>query len=312
MGELEEVVGLKDDGKGRYAVLGWYMIRDAWEELEPEAVDLPLQVQNEAGAKAKAHAKAKVRNQAQSEDINTTTIETQGEAQGEVQGLTQADIESQMEIQVENVGDANANEESEHLTRLFVRWKFAFEWIEAQGEPWWIKDLNSSDNDMAVSESNGTAVEVLLKMDEDVKDTVNPKSNAHSDIDNTALNPEPAKAAPVELDASSDAAVNANTITFSQDAPPLPECGEAIPFDSHLASPVTSNSSQHLEPAVPTNFKLGRQCNSCGVFSPRTYFEGWFCTNSSCQYHSMVSSTETTHYFSTAWLDETWDGRLID
>ncbi|PVF98753.1 hypothetical protein CPB86DRAFT_850604 [Serendipita vermifera] len=60
----------KEQGsQAKYVVLGWYLIRDAWEEFEP----VPTVYSDAA--------------------------------------------------------------------RLFVRWKFAFEWIEAQGKPWWISDL---------------------------------------------------------------------------------------------------------------------------------------------------------------------------
>jgi hypothetical protein len=54
--------------RGQYAVLGWYLVRDAWEELEP--------------------------------------------------------------------GNPSNNQ-----VPLLVRFKFAFEWIEAQGTPWWVKDV---------------------------------------------------------------------------------------------------------------------------------------------------------------------------
>jgi hypothetical protein len=61
----------EEEGRGKYAVLGWYRVRDAWEELEPGV-----------------------------------------QSNGEV--------------------------------RLFVRCKFAFEWVETQGIPWWVKDVEKA------------------------------------------------------------------------------------------------------------------------------------------------------------------------
>lgn len=66
--------------RGRYAVLGWYMVRDAWEELEPGK---PVKMKGPDG-----------------------------------KAVSQ--------------------------TKLLVRWKFLFEWVEAQGEPWWIYDLEEA------------------------------------------------------------------------------------------------------------------------------------------------------------------------
>ncbi|KAG8804900.1 hypothetical protein FRC17_005844, partial [Serendipita sp. 399] len=68
MGEDSSQDGVE---RGRYTVLGWYSIRDAWPELEP----------------------------------------------GRPNGL-----------------------DGEH-TPLFIRWRFAFEWIEEQGTPWWVQTL---------------------------------------------------------------------------------------------------------------------------------------------------------------------------
>lgn len=65
--------------RARYAVLGWYLVRDFWEEYEPGEIQKGLIVDN-------------------FEDTSTQTP-------------------------------------------LFVRCKFAFEWIEAQGTPWWIRTL---------------------------------------------------------------------------------------------------------------------------------------------------------------------------
>lgn len=69
-----------DDRRGKYVVLGWYLIRDAWQELEPG--------------------------------------------------------------QKESAGDQG--EQGSSQTRLYARWKFSFEWIEAQGSPWWISDLEAA------------------------------------------------------------------------------------------------------------------------------------------------------------------------
>lgn len=77
--ERETHGGRKNEGRGKYAVLGWYIIRDAWAELEP----------------GKPETKQ---------------------------------------------GETNRSP----ATSLFVRWKFAFEWIEEQGTPWWIEDLEVS------------------------------------------------------------------------------------------------------------------------------------------------------------------------
>jgi hypothetical protein len=60
-----------EQGRGKYAVLGWYRVRNAWEELEP-------------------------------------------------------------------------GNQSNDRVPLFVRCKFAFEWVETQGTPWWLKDLEEA------------------------------------------------------------------------------------------------------------------------------------------------------------------------
>jgi hypothetical protein len=67
----------ENNGRAKYAVLGWYLIRDSWAELEPGG------------------------------------------------GLVEA-----------------ASQDDHRSTPLFIRWKFTFEWVKSQGEPWWIQDLD--------------------------------------------------------------------------------------------------------------------------------------------------------------------------
>jgi len=77
--EKRDATGVEDEQcRGRYAVLGWYRIRDAWEELE--AGGMPPD------------------------------------------------------------GDPHLDDRFNDQVPLFVRFKFAFEWVEAQGTPWWIED----------------------------------------------------------------------------------------------------------------------------------------------------------------------------
>lgn len=248
MGELEEIVGQKDDGKARYAVLGWYMIRDAWEELEPEAVDAgPLD-----------------------ED------------------------------------DDEYYEHPESLTRLFVRWKFAFEWIEAQGEPWWIKELRGRNTSMSPEEEDEP-----MKMEVDDKDILlntlpldsdsrplshlTPSFNPIVDVKSTEV-------APMEVDVPMDTTTHTTVAQISEETSPLNGNGQVALFDSDLPSPVTSDSSQRPDipasstPTVSKTLKPERACDNCGLISPRIYFEGWFCANSACQYHSMVSRTGAGGY----------------
>jgi hypothetical protein len=78
----------ENNGRAKYTVLGWYLIRDSWAELEP------------------------------------------GE---ELIGSTSQD--------------------DHQLTPLFIRWKFAFEWVKSQGKPWWIQDLEDIPCDSPIDES---------------------------------------------------------------------------------------------------------------------------------------------------------------
>lgn len=39
IGADSTLLGNQDDRRGRYAVLGWYLVRDAWQELEPGMVE---------------------------------------------------------------------------------------------------------------------------------------------------------------------------------------------------------------------------------------------------------------------------------
>jgi hypothetical protein len=67
----------ENNGRAKYTVLGRYLIRDSWAELEPG---------------------------------------------GELTKL--------------------ASQDDHQSTPLFIRWKFAFEWVKSQGKPWWIQDLD--------------------------------------------------------------------------------------------------------------------------------------------------------------------------
>jgi phage FluMu protein Com len=76
--EAAQMGNKSDTGRARYTVLGWYLVRHAWTELEPGEGRCP-------------------------------TLNSSGSQVGGV--------------------------------RLCVRWKFGFRWIEDQGAPWWITEL---------------------------------------------------------------------------------------------------------------------------------------------------------------------------
>jgi hypothetical protein len=77
----------ENNGRAKYTVLGWYLIRDSWTELEPG---------------------------------------------GEL---------------------VKSASQDDHQTPLFIRWKFAFEWVKSQGKPWWIQDLDDIPCDSLIDES---------------------------------------------------------------------------------------------------------------------------------------------------------------
>jgi hypothetical protein len=182
--------------RAKYVVLGWYLIRDAWEEFEP-----------------------------------VSTVYT----------------------------DA---------ARLFVRWKFSFEWIEAQGKPWWISDLEQAAAPVVIGPS--LALQHPPTMHNEFETHCD-----NSNPDRAICNKEDTEPFPQPVLFVAESSTTTQTIE-EQFPCTLPDQDSGPP------------SLPLIQPEPIQCVTYGRACYHCNKYSPLIYHQGWFCSYSSCSQFCLV------------------------
>ncbi|KAG8844727.1 hypothetical protein FRB91_002373 [Serendipita sp. 411] len=238
------------DDKARYAILGWYMVRDAWPELEPGKPTGP-----------------------------------DGER-----------------------------------TPLFIRWKFAFEWIEAQGTPWWIQTLDKAvttsgtcdphpDPESRDTESNEqVSQEPLPSITKQTCSRCETSSQRIYYQGWFCLNPDCSQFCML-LNGSLSTEI---TLAYSQDFISKPHINgieikatKAINISDYLTPrgekdtwPLVPSYSKDLDSFTKEHWQ-GRCCNICGRLNAKISWESWECR--SC--NNIIEEPSKTIYLASQFID---------
>ncbi|KAG8755094.1 hypothetical protein FRC14_004366 [Serendipita sp. 396] len=238
------------DDKARYAILGWYMVRDAWPELEP------------------------------------------GKPTGQ----------------------------DGERTPLFIRWKFAFEWIEAQGTPWWIQTLDKAVATSETCDPHPDPESRDIETDEQVLQEPPPSitNQTCSRCETSSqriyyqgwfcLNPDCSQFCML-LNGSLSTEI---TLAYSQDFISKPHINgieikatKAINISDYLAPrgeedmwPLVPSYSKDLDSFTKEHWQ-GRCCNICGRLNAKISWESWECR--SC--NNIIEEPSKTIYLASQFID---------
>ncbi len=159
----------------------------------------------------------------------------------------------------------------------FVRWKFRFEWIPAQGEPWWElrDDARQADWDPRQRvERFSTAQRQMAKHMRGSK-RKHASSTSPSDAE-----PSPSRSTPAKLS--------------------VPESFDESERDRLLYGPIKTSATLVSQCAAtpagesPCNAAQSASCRQCRFASPTVYDTGWMCLRPDCAHFFLLASSGTS------------------